>query len=377
MPDLIVSSDIDTLLSSASSSAARTNLGLGAADTVEFGSMSGVIGLADSTGVVLAANSLSLVGAKLVLSDFVKEGGKTLSFYSNAAVEVRATGTAVENGTALEAAYVLAKTLTPNDAALSSTNRARLVIGDGRYDLSGDLAIDAEFVDIIGPSKFSMRDKTITSAAALMQIGGGNLSVSANDVFVSGVAMATGSSINIVGTKPLQVFENCLSAGGDGFGGGIGGVAAGSFTQCASSSGGFGGNGGTASGKFTDCVAFGGRAFGGNDGIASGVFIRCSASQGDYSFGGGGVCSGTFTECSVPATSTGDFGTYNAAFGTGITSGVFIRCAGGVAAFGADGGTFSGQLLWSTIGNTTPPLITGAGKIRMCLDSAYTELNAG
>jgi len=37
MPDLIVSSDIDTLLSSASTTAARTNLGLGAADTVEFG----------------------------------------------------------------------------------------------------------------------------------------------------------------------------------------------------------------------------------------------------------------------------------------------------------------------------------------------------
>ena len=38
MPDLIVSSDIDTLLSSASTTAARTNLGLGSTDTVEFGS---------------------------------------------------------------------------------------------------------------------------------------------------------------------------------------------------------------------------------------------------------------------------------------------------------------------------------------------------
>jgi len=39
MPDLIVSSDIDTLLSSASTTVARTNLGLGAADTVEFGAI--------------------------------------------------------------------------------------------------------------------------------------------------------------------------------------------------------------------------------------------------------------------------------------------------------------------------------------------------
>ena len=39
MPDLIVSSDIDTLLSSASSSAARTNLGLGSTNTVEFGAL--------------------------------------------------------------------------------------------------------------------------------------------------------------------------------------------------------------------------------------------------------------------------------------------------------------------------------------------------
>ena len=37
MPDLIVSSDIDTLLSSASTTSARTNLGLGSTDTVEFG----------------------------------------------------------------------------------------------------------------------------------------------------------------------------------------------------------------------------------------------------------------------------------------------------------------------------------------------------
>jgi len=39
MPDLIVSSDIDTLLSSASTTAARTNLGLGSTDTVEFGAL--------------------------------------------------------------------------------------------------------------------------------------------------------------------------------------------------------------------------------------------------------------------------------------------------------------------------------------------------
>ena len=39
MPDLIVSSDIDTLLSSASTTVARTNLGLGGGDTVEFGAI--------------------------------------------------------------------------------------------------------------------------------------------------------------------------------------------------------------------------------------------------------------------------------------------------------------------------------------------------
>ena len=39
MPDLTVSTDIDTLLSSASATAARTNLGLGSTDTVEFGGL--------------------------------------------------------------------------------------------------------------------------------------------------------------------------------------------------------------------------------------------------------------------------------------------------------------------------------------------------
>ena len=68
MPDLIVSTDIDTLLSSASNNAARTNLGLGATDTVEFGA---ILPPAGTTAEIAAlfAGSLAVPGALYVDSE--------------------------------------------------------------------------------------------------------------------------------------------------------------------------------------------------------------------------------------------------------------------------------------------------------------------
>ena len=65
MPDLIVSSDIDTLLSSASTTSARTNLGLGSTDTVEFG---GFVPPAGTTAGIDAVTTAT-VGQVMINSD--------------------------------------------------------------------------------------------------------------------------------------------------------------------------------------------------------------------------------------------------------------------------------------------------------------------
>ncbi len=75
-------------------------------------------------------------------------GGSTLS-----RVFVSANGTAAENGTALVAAYTQAKALTPNGAAISATNPAYLVVGEGVFSLKEallDLNLDTPYVHLIG-----------------------------------------------------------------------------------------------------------------------------------------------------------------------------------------------------------------------------------
>ena len=63
----------------------------------------------------------------------------------------RASGTEVQNGQALLAAYEQAKALRPQGNALSDANRAVLLVAPGRYDLETNaLNLDTDFVDVIG-----------------------------------------------------------------------------------------------------------------------------------------------------------------------------------------------------------------------------------
>jgi len=80
MPDLIVSSDIDTLLSSASTTAARTNLGLGSTDTVEFGAFIPPSGTTAEIDTVTTAT----VGQVMINSD----SGQLVRFTGAATYEV-------------------------------------------------------------------------------------------------------------------------------------------------------------------------------------------------------------------------------------------------------------------------------------------------
>jgi hypothetical protein len=153
-------------------------------------------------------------------------------------------------GDDLAAKYTAAKALTPNGAAKSATNRAHLIIFPGNYTLTAELAIDAEFVDVIG-----LGAQTRTPAVL---IAGNTLNVSANDVRVSGLSVGA-QSFKITGDKPLQVFENC-AGGASSFGGGA-------LIS-------------TASGTFTDCS--GGVDSFGSVGVASGLFANCRLTTGSF-----------------------------------------------------------------------------------------------
>jgi hypothetical protein len=301
--------------------------------------------------------------------------------------------------------YNEAKALTPNGQAKSSTNRACLIIMPGNYSLSSELAIDAQYVDIIGLGA----QKLEKGAIPAVTITGNTFNVTANDVRVQGISVGS-QAFKIGNDLPLQRFEDCVggdeSFGGNGgqssgtftnciggnysFGGGFTGIASGIFTNCIaqySSFGGYGlasgtfinclggdecfgitssgtftgcigssnsfsGSSGVASGTFTDCIA-GNYSFGGNAGIANGIFTNCIG--GLASFGGdGGIASGTFTDCRAGDISFGSLGAASGIFirciaGTnsfgdtiGNASGTFIDCIGGDGNFGGNGGTASG-----------------------------------
>ena len=60
------------------------------------------------------------------------------------------TNDSTTNGTNLLNAYDNAKTLTPNGASLSATNRACIILLPGTYNVPTSLTLDTEFIDIVG-----------------------------------------------------------------------------------------------------------------------------------------------------------------------------------------------------------------------------------
>jgi hypothetical protein len=226
----------------------------------------------------------------------------------------------VKPGDSLAAKYTEAKALTPNGSAKSAANRASLIIFPGNYALSDELAIDAEFVDVIGLGSQTRNPAVILDGGTFDEGLGVTraVNVSANNVRVSGISAGT-QQIKITGNKPLQIFENCV--GGDvSFGGEDQGIASGTFISCV------GGN----------------YCFGGPSGIISGVFINCKADA--YSFGGYlSTVSGTFTNC--------EGGSLNFGMETSEVSGKFTNCTALFAGFGGASGTVSGTFTNCTAGS--------------------------
>ena len=241
-------------------------------------------------------------------------------------VNVKLTDSATTNGQNLVDAYNYAKTLTPNGAALSATNRVAVIIQPGNYTLAAELAVNTQFVDLIGMEAQKLR----RGAVPAVLIGGNTLNVTANDVRVQGVSVGT-QAFKIGTHLPLQIFEDC--AGGDSSF--TNSLVSGTFVNCTGGNYSFGGveisTGGTLDGTFQDCTggdySFGGSSDGGEGGTLSGNFQDCTG--GDSSFGGsanvnGGTLSGTFKDCAGGNYSFGGGG-----YAGGTLSGTFKDCAGG------------------------------------------------
>ena len=192
---------------------------------------------------------------------------------------VQANGTPTENAQELQDAYNLAKTMSP-----STNNRIIVICGNGNYDFASNFTMDTEYIDLV----------SLDGNRSIIFNGVGTISIRANDVFVKGVDVQT-KNFTIDNNLNLLKVENCQ--GGDGsFGGGFGGRASGTFTNCIGGIGAFGGSSGTALGTFTNCQG-GNNSFGGGGGTASGIFTNCIG--GNRSFGGGitGTLSGQLYYC--------------------------------------------------------------------------------
>ena len=397
MSDITVSNDVDNLLKANNKESIRESAGLGANDTVEFGALIPPAG----TTVEIDSVTNATVGQVMIDTERRRQVRFTgLSSYvdlysTTSTVEVGAYGSAVENGNSFKNAYTSAKALTPNGSALSSTNRAVLILGAGQYDLDGStFTIDGEFVDIVvAANLLSHPESLITKQMAVFT--NGNFDVTANDVLIYGLTGDGTMNAAINSSKPLQVWQSCSFAGGPSFSPYADGV----FINCYGSSRCFGndeaGNGSSA-GTFIDCVSVGSSTFGGGGVDAAGTYIRCksklvAASGGP--FGSGAAASGYFEDCE--AATSGSFGGYDGG-SIGVASGTFIRCKGtgnfsfaGFSTFSgiakhcesgtngfATSGTLTGILLWCQNGSSFAT-VSGAGKTRMCLDGTLTENNQG
>jgi hypothetical protein len=389
--DLLAANNLSEL--TATASVARTNLELGAADTVEFGGFVPPSGTTAEIDAVTNADVGSVMidsqRNRSVIFDAVnsyKDIGST-----TAVVEVGAYGTPLENGNYFKAAYIKVKALTPNGLALSAENRAVLVLGAGRYDLDGvEVAIDAEFVDIVVAANLGSDPESLKTKK-MSVFTNGNFDVSANDIFIYGLGGDGLMTAEINSSKPLQVWQSCAFDGGPSFGP----FADGTFINCIGDSSCFGSIGGSSSGRFVNCVSTGTSTFGNTCG-ASGTYIKCkSIATGSAGgpFGSGADASGYFEDCE--ASINGSFGGYNV--GTiGTCSGTFVRCKGtgdysfagystfsgtakncesGTNGFGANG-TLTGTLLRCN-SDSAFQTVSGAGKTRLCLDGTLTENNQG
>lgn len=196
-------------------------------------------------------------------------------------VFVSANGTDLENAVELQAAYNLAKTMSP-----SITKRITVIAAPGNYNFGEAIfTMDTQYIDLVS------LDGNISIILNYYDpmFGGGYIYITANNVFVKGVSTELNPFYIGNGLNLLRI-ENC-KGGANSFG--DGNEVSGTFIDCTGGEASFGGYGGIVSGTFIDCIA-GNFSFGAF-GTASGVFNNCVATS--SSFGSFGIFSGTCTSC--------------------------------------------------------------------------------
>ena len=124
-------------------------------------------------------------------------------------VTVKVTDDAITNGNNLLAAYALAKTKLPNNAALSISNRLAVILPAAKYDLgTQSLILDTEYIDIFGST--SDRSKHyITSDVGV--VSRGTVQQTANDVKLYNLTIENSNttySPNLSNTDPAAYFPN-------------------------------------------------------------------------------------------------------------------------------------------------------------------------
>jgi hypothetical protein len=274
-------------------------------------------------------------------------------------VNVKLTDSAVTNGQNLVEAYNYAKTLTPNGAALSATNRVSVIIQPGNYTLAAQLAVDTQFVDLIGLGAIKLRRGCIPAVI----IGGNNLSITANDIRIKGISVGTQSFAISASNLSLQVIEDC--AGGSNSFNAI--TLSGTFINCTGGSSSFAGSSFvsmTASGTFINCEG-GASSFGSgfSPSVSSGIFVNCTTGA-NTGFSSAGTASGTFIDCEAGSTAFG-----GTPFPASTASGTFTNCIGGSNAFGGgSSGTATGKFYRCRLTSGTFKTVTGAGLMRNCID---------
>lgn len=226
--------------------------------------------------IVLQPGELGLCTdtAEIRMGNGTVAGGVPHTNTNPCAIVLVPTGSAVDNGTALRAAYAAAKLLTPNGAVLSATNRACVILLPGVYTITAagsNLSLDTPYVDIIGlggsQAVFINTDANnkvaITSANTNINLKGLRFA-SASTTSSLTAAWANGVTY-VYNWEDLWLFTGsssviCMTVTG------ANATITGSFRRCV-----------------TDGTAFMRSASAGN--TFSADFIECEA--GDLSFGGG------------------------------------------------------------------------------------------
>lgn len=222
---------------------------------------------------------------------------------------VTGAGTAIDNGIELQEAYNLAKQI----VGLSATNRYKIIVGTGKYEIPGQFVINTQYIDIV----------SLTGDADVEFANG--IDVTANNVYLKG--LKTPLSFKLGDNLNLLVCENC-EGGSQSFCGYISanpyGIASGTFINCYALDNSFGSYiNGSAAGKFINCKA-------GVESFCnpSGILTNCEAKSSGFL----GYASGTITSCVAGQYSYGNSypgGLTGKLFYCRLTAGTFIAVSGG------------------------------------------------